>query len=328
VSSHRSKQWKTVLASAGLTAVSIGLALVLGEGMLRLKNASMENYDVEMWKYANTLKQKSTNPILDFTHIPSKTAILQKKKISLNEYGLRGPEIKTEDVNRRILFLGGSITLGWGVDEDEVTTSIVSQMLNQKNTQIVEVINAGVGNYNAERYTERFFKQLTELQPTDIVVQYFLRDAENLQPSEENMILSNSQLALTLWILQQRTFGSKGQQSIRDHYQRVYDKKSFGFDKMKNSLSRLAQYAKTNNIRLFMLMTPDIHDLKNYAFEDIHTTMKGFAESNGYIYVDALDKLRGISAEDLYAMPGDPHPNALGHRLMAETIAPALLNHQ
>ena len=328
MSSHRSQQWKTVLASSGLTAVSIGIALVLGEGMLRLKNASMENYDVEMWKYANTLKQKSTNPILDFTHVSSKTAILQKKKISLNEYGLRGPEIKTEDINRRILFLGGSITLGWGVEEDEVTTSVVAKRLNQNNAGKVEVINAGVGNYNAERYTERFFKQLTELQPTDIVVQYFLRDAEDLQPSEENMILSNSQLALTLWILQQRMFGSKGQQSIRNHYQSIYDKESAGFGKMKKSLSKLAKYAKENNIRLFMLMTPDIHDLKNYAFEDIHTTMKDFAESNGYIYVDALDKLRGISAEDLYAMPGDPHPNALGHRLMAETIAPALLNHQ
>lgn len=142
------------------------------------------------------------------------------------------------------------------------------------------------------------------------------------------MILSNSQLALTLWIMQQRMFGTKGQQSIRDHYQSVYNKESAGFGKMKKSLSKLAKYAKANNIRLFMLMTPDIHDLKNYAFEDIHTTMKDFAESNGYIYVDALEKLRGISAEDLYAMPGDPHPNALGHRLMAETIAPALLNNQ
>ena len=281
-----------------------------------------------MWKYANTLKQKSNNQILDFTHIPSKTAVLQKKTISLNNLGLRGPEVKSNQKGRRILFLGGSITLGWGVDQDKVTTSVVSDILNQKSNGNTEVLNAGVGNYNAARYTERFFKQLTSLKPTDIVVQYFLRDAEDLQPSTQNVLLSNSQLALTLWILQQRTFGNNGSTSIEEHYRKVYDKESAGLASMKQSLKKLAVYASDNNIRLFMLMTPDVHSLEAYPFDEIHKSMKVFAEENGYIFVDSLEKLRGIPAEKIYAMPGDPHPNALGHKLMAETIAPVLIKNQ
>jgi len=38
------------------------------------------------------------------------------------------------------------------------------------------VLNGGIGSYNAERYVSRFLKQLTGLNATDIVVQYFMRD--------------------------------------------------------------------------------------------------------------------------------------------------------
>ena len=42
--------------------------------------------------------------------------------------------------------------------------------------QPAEVLNGGIGSYNAERYVSRFLKQLTGLNATDIVVQYFMRD--------------------------------------------------------------------------------------------------------------------------------------------------------
>ena len=309
-------------------AASISISLLLGEALLRAKNSSMDNYDVEMWRYANELKQKSTNPILDFEHKKSKSAILQNKTISLNSYGLRNSEIPETTTKRRILFLGGSITLGWGVEEENIITTELSRLLNKPGEQSVEVLNAGVGNYNASRYTERFFQDLTVLKPTDIVVQYFLRDAEDLQPSNENYLLSNSQLALTLWILQQRTFAPKGKGSLEMHYKDVYQDSSPGFLKMQKSLKKLAAYAKKNKINLYMLMTPDIHNLSDYKFGYIHEKMENFAASNGFIFVDSLPQLKGLSPEDLYAMPGDPHPNALGHKIMAETIAPVLLGNK
>jgi hypothetical protein len=40
-----------------LLTLSIGACLC--EGMLRLKNSSMRNYDIEMWRYAKELKFRS-----------------------------------------------------------------------------------------------------------------------------------------------------------------------------------------------------------------------------------------------------------------------------
>jgi len=238
--------------------------------------------------------------------------------------GLRGATLQKAAPNeRRILFLGGSSTLGWGVPEDETVTARLEQMLRQQGEQ-ASVLNGGVGNYNTVRYVSRFFRELTPAQPTDIVVNYFLRDAEDLQVEDGNFLLRNSELAVTLWIAYHRLFDRAGEASLVEHYRKVYDPDAPGFQRMVAMLQKLSDYAKEHGIRLYMLMTPDIHNLVDYKFGFVHAAMEKVAKEAGYVYVDALPIMLGRPPQDLFAMPGDPHPNALGHRLMAETIFPVI----
>ena len=74
--------------------------------------------------------------------------------------------------------LGSSITLGWGVTEDESISGRLQTMFDKDGKNVV-VLNAGIGNYNSVRYVERFLTRLTELKPTDIVVHAFVRDGED-----------------------------------------------------------------------------------------------------------------------------------------------------
>ena len=187
-----------------------------------------------------------------------------------------------------------------------------------------QVLNAGIGNYNTERYVTRFFKDLAPLAPTDIVVQYFLRDAEALPPASRNALLKRSQLAVTLWIAYHRLFDASGAQSLEDHYRTVYEPNAPGFITMKAKLKELADYARANNVRLFLAMTPDIHDLTGYKLGFAHERMEQVARELGYEYLDLMPALQNKSAEELFAMPGDPHPNALGHLLMAQRLFPVL----
>jgi lysophospholipase L1-like esterase len=93
---------------------------------------------------------------------------------------------------------------------------------------------------------------------------------------------------------------------------------------MQSRLKELAEYAKRRNIRLYLAMTPDVHNLIDYKFDFVHSTMRRIAEADGYTFVDLLPAMRGRPPQDLFAMPGDPHPNALGHQLMADAIAPVI----
>lgn len=52
----------TVLFSVIAVIVSLVISLAAAEMILRVKNSAGTNYDIEMWKYANTLKRQSNDP--------------------------------------------------------------------------------------------------------------------------------------------------------------------------------------------------------------------------------------------------------------------------
>src|SRR5262249_33959745 len=315
---------KEIVISVALILVSLALSAGAAEVILRLKNSSMTNYDIEMWRYAKELKQRSDDPQIDFDHVRSKAAVLQNIDIRINERGLRGgPLVPVPSGGRRILFLGGSITLGWGVPEEQTVEARLERML-QASGEEAQGLNGGLGNYSAERYVARFFKELAPLAPTDIVVHYFLRDAEDLEPGNGNLVLRHSELAVTLWIAYHRLYDRSGDKALVEHYRNVYEPGSRGFAKMSQSLGRLADYAKERGIRIYLAMVPDVHNLMNYEFRFVHDAMRRVADQEGYVYVELLPALQGRPAKELWAMPGDPHPNALGHELMAQAIFPAL----
>jgi lysophospholipase L1-like esterase len=317
-------QGKRILLNVLTALLSISIAFGLAEFVVRLKNSSMKNYDIEMWRYAKELKVRSDIDVLGHEHAPSRCALLQSVDICTDEHGLRtGRGSALTRAKRRILFLGSSVTLGWGVPENETLTSRLQEMFRQ-DRQDVEVLNAGIGNYNAVRYVERFERRLADLHPTDIVVHYFVRDAETLDSGGGNLLLKHSELAVTAWIAATRYLWESSEKTLEQHYQEVYKPDAPGFLAMRRALRELAVYARNHDIRLYLAMTPDVHDLVNYKFSFIHSTMRAIAAEDGYVFVDLYPTMKNLSPQQLWSMPGDPHPNSLGHKLMAEAIYPVL----
>src|SRR5580700_7642763 len=154
---------KEAALSTAVLLVSVLIMLGVSEAVLRIKNSSMKNYDIEMWRYSRELKSPSNDPILAFDHVPNASALLQSVTLRTNDWGLRGgPVGPPVPGKRRILVLGGSITLGWGVAEADTMTSRLEDMFRARGED-VEVLNGGIGNYNAQRYVERFMTHLTGL---------------------------------------------------------------------------------------------------------------------------------------------------------------------
>ena len=189
-----------------------------------------------------------------------------------------------------------------------------------------EVLNAGIGNYNAERYVRLYQTRLRDLKPKIIVVHYFLRDAEILPPSTSNWIIRNSQLALMLWQAGTNfAIGRDDLSGLDEHYRALYAPESEGRARMEEALGELARVAELEGISVVLAMMPDIHSLDPYLFGFVHSQMEEIAARLGWSYVDMLDGFRGIAnSKSLYAIPGDPHPNATGHAIMADILVPEL----
>ena len=159
-----------------------------------------------------------------------------------------------------------------------------------------------------------------ELKPDSIVVQYFINDAESLESGGGNWLLRNSQLAVTLRIAMNRLLYSGDESSLTKHYRNVYSNNGEGFNAMEDSIASLSEYTKKNDVKLFLVMTPDFHNLIDYPFSFIHSKIEGIASKNNIEFLDLLPYFEGISKEEIWVMPGDPHPNKKGHEIMAFAI--------
>jgi hypothetical protein len=73
---------KNLLYSAVLFVASTAIALGAAELVLRIKNSSMKNYDIEMWRYAKELKIPSQDSSLGHEHVKNASALLQSVDIS------------------------------------------------------------------------------------------------------------------------------------------------------------------------------------------------------------------------------------------------------
>lgn len=313
---------KKIIANVALFTMSVTMGLLLTEGLLRVKNADQKNYNIEMWRYARLLKKKSPDPALGHEHIPHQSAKLQGVVIRTNALGMRGPDVDLNDRSKkRILFLGSSNTLGWGVPEEKTLPAILQRELNDK----AVVLNGGIGNYNAARYVTLFEKRFLGLKPDTVVINCFVRDAELLEPGGGNFLLRHSELAVLLFHLYHlRRNSSGGMENLVDHYRKIYRRDSPGFQEMQRAFDKLRDLAQQQGFKVIFTMIPDVHQMNPYPFAFAHEEMRQIASARGWMFLDFTPALSEVPASALWAMPGDPHLNSKGHEIMAKALLPYL----
>lgn len=322
----------SLVSSILVFLVTIILLAGILEVFLVIKNADGKNYDIEMWKYSRELKRISSNPNLGHEHVPNKSAKLQNVDIHINSFGMRGAE-PNSSADLKILCLGSSITFGWGVDQDKIYPELLKKYLNNyieenpssslaQKYKTADVENAGIGNYNTVREVEAFLTKYKDIKPNIIILGSFIRDPEVIPVPKRNWLLENSQLAVTLWSRFEQIKRASGlEKSFEDHYKNIYKDDYYGWAQTQEAYSKLADYAKANNIRVIVAMIPDIHNLTNYPFIYIHEKVRQLALANGFEFIDLYDSFSTIKTqEEIWAMPGDPHPNAEGHKIIEEQI--------
>ena len=293
-------------------------SIIIIEGIIRVVNSDMKNYDIEMWRYANELKIQDS--ILGHNHLKNKSSILQNVEIKLNSKGMRSDEFDIND--KKILFLGSSISLGWGVEQKDsypgiIQTKLLSDSINYK------VLNGSIGNYNTFRYVNNFLLNQTDVEPNVIVINYFINDAETLPINSSNWLIKNSQLFATLTITYKKLFSKSGF-DLKQYYKDLYKDNNQSFLEMKESLNKLSEYSKRTNSQVLLTVIPDIHFLEDYPFETIHEKMKNLSTELGFEYHDLLPSFENIPFEELQIIPGDSHPNEFGHQRISESLYPKI----
>jgi len=314
---------KELVRAVSLSSLGIILAILAGEALIRVATSDQKNYVIEMWRYANTLKQKSNDPEIGHEHRPNTAETLQGVEIKINSLGLRGDEIKPDHlVQHRVAVVGDSIALGWGVKTEET----LSQQLQAKLSHDYEVINVGVGNMNLSQIIAHFSKINEIVEIDTIVLMVSPRAAEVQRKPSNNFILQHSVLAaLISTFSQQLTLGVNNKSDLVNSYKKLWLEGETR-ENMLNAFNRLSELEAAKKFKVIVLMIPDTNDMQNYSFQFINDTVKSVAENKSWKFFDPLPLLKNKESIHWQVSKNDIHLNSNAFTVIAEELALLVTN--
>ena len=325
----QNRNLKNYIINVFILVFSVISILVVVETFLRIKNHFIIDYDVEMWKYSKYLKIPHKNKKINHIHKKNSSAKLQNVEISTNSLGMRGNEKDIENwksADLKILLLGSSITLGWGVENQKVLNKIIEKNAKENNLRWF-TLNAAVGNYNTERYINYFFEYNQNLEPDIILIQYFINDAEILEQNRGNIITRNFHLGVMLWRYFSLFKDELNRKNISQYYEEIYKVEKNKKIVSKN-LDKMQNYCYKNQIRCILVYTPDIDLLKSgYDVDFIKNYIQKITKEIGMEFFDVTNAINNkIDLKMTNVDYKDRHPNSIGHEIMGKEIYKFLVN--
>jgi lysophospholipase L1-like esterase len=315
---------KKYCRNIGVTLTALLLCLLLAEVAVRAICHLVPNYDFEMWRYAAELKQPLPKGELPFHHWPNRAGNYYGAEIRTNSFGMRDMErtlTKPEGI-KRVVILGDSYTLGWGVPFDATFSRQLEQKLTQDNAG-VEVINMGVGNYNSTMEVELFKLKGLALNPDLVVLMYYINDVEPTPKLGRASYWLQKHFYLLGYIrtkVKQLMMMGEGSDWLNSYYRKIYTADATGLNHNRQSLRELAALCRRSNIKLLVVNIPDLRRLQNYPFAYATDFIGGIAAENQVPFLDLLPVFERFSGKSLWVSDEDSHTNSRANGLASDAM--------
>lgn len=305
-------------AAASIIAACV-VFLLIGELGMRTVLSRQIFYDVEMARYSNDLKIPSASPLVIHEHRPGAAARLMGVEVRINADGLRDRDYPSEKgAAWRIAILGDSLTLGWGVEEGDTFTTLLEKRLATAGP--TEVLNFGTGNYNTTQEVNLFLRKGAAYSPDQVVLFYFINDAEPLPQRSALWFLGRSRFLTFIWsrVIQLRHRLAPGA-DYRGYYADLYRPGAPGWLAAQESLRQLRDYCAGRGIVLQVVLLPELHRIDPYLFAEEHTRVGEALKRLDISWKDLAPGFSGVREPmKLWVAADDAHPNAAAHRRIAE----------
>ena len=360
-------------AAVLLITVSLSLTTVLGEVLFRewlIRNPSQR----ALWtpsaqpgqKHSRnytymTMIQPSSLPGIPYEMQPHLDGIFAKHPMVTDSLGMRGPELapNRQPGTLRIVGLGDSVMLGWGVSYDETALTRIGRLLADSTGRPVETANTGCPSYNTAVETAVYRLKGRQLKP-DLVVLIFLENDFGfpglmLEPVVRSTLRKSylrEQLrkqVVPFWREANEFEQNVGFISTR-HFDAMRGKKAEELTPQERWLQTVQEHYTHMTTEVGVRASlKDLADMIRadgaagiVVYDPIHLTVGdpgSYEKKAGWVVATAREF--GLEAVDmtpvferflrdaglqrmeqaLWVSPSDWHPNAEAHRLIAETVA-------
>ena len=293
--------------------LSIFLVFFIIEIYVRTIVDDGSNLNLEMLKYAKSMKIISINKDIGLEHNKNVEKKLMGVQIKLNSQGFRN-NIDIDNSKKTILMLGDSMTLGWGASKT------FSSNLEKKINSNFQVLNAGIGNTNTYMQINNFFENYEKYDFDVIILNFFINDFEKVVIKEGSFIEKNIYSYTYLKTkINKILINFSLIDNWKNFYRKTFEDKEF-VNKSLNQIKRLNDYCNKKNIMFVINNIPELRDLKNYKFLKETKIIRNFSDQNDIMFIDSFDILKNHQEETLMVSKEDAHSNDKAHLLIAEFL--------
>lgn len=337
------------LPRIGLLLATLFFVLLLAEGVARLVVAVRDVGEPE------DPRIRGLPVISDVFQLaePNVLGVQKGKLYRTNSKGLRGPEYAERAASGtfRILVAGDSVTVGWGVDEEEAYPRRLQELLNQDppagpdGPQRFEVVNLGLAGVAAD-FASRRLRVFGESYHSDLDVYGFTlndifgrhyRQLAVEKGSASYAALwrralrfqeSPSVLLRELWprwiMLLKRDFHQPDRERIARaslELEENYFRNPEAWADFQSALDEMAEAARARRVCGQVLIHTHLTDLGDaHPYHAIYDRVGDAARERGLFVARSFPFFSGRDEKELWVHAFDVHPNAEGHALLAQAL--------
>jgi hypothetical protein len=321
------------LRSAGLSRVDTAL-LERGyyEDLTRVDRFNSQLWELYMRKpvqwldgFENSGLVRFTGDFLQTELVPSFASLTRYGTIRTNRWGMRDQDYEKQPSpgTYRIALLGASTVMGWGVGDDQTFEAIVEERLNRERVgqphDRYEILNFAVPGYHPLQQLAVLDKALA-FGPGAVIYVATAREPDGAADYLAKAI--GGRLPVPYDFLQETARRAQIDASTDDTTARRR-LEPFRWEVLTWLYGEIAQRCRDRGSRPVWVFVPQVVDLGPWRQEIAEA--RRIAEGAGFATVDLGDVFDGRDPRAVSLAEWDNHPNAQGHRYVADRLYPALL---
>ena len=302
------------------------------------------------------------DPEIRYVLAPSQQGWIDDGLVTVNARGFRGADVTVpKPVGRyRVAVAGDSLTMGWGVADEETYAARLERLLRQDSPQRgVDVINLGVGGYNTRQEVTLLSRHAASLEPDLVLIGFYsndvpdaLDDNEASAPGGTRIVAANPRPGRVLrinptpadwWNRQLRKsraiyiagrafnqlrgggeWGMSRYAMEMDMLQgRTSSELELAWKRVAAQFDRLEALAHARGFAVGIVVLPCREQVTGeFQNSKYLETLRSLAQPRGFHAIDPVPLMRERAAEgrDLYIPYDRNHPSAEGHALIAQAI--------
>lgn len=330
-----------LLIKIGLSALSFLIMLVFVELFLR----ALPLYTLfEKEDDLIIFLKNSTDPVLSFELKPDSRGYIYDQETVINGRGERGKLYPYEKKpgTKRLVFIGDSLTFGFGNKLNESYPYLLENSLNQASQETYEAINLGVYSYNTVQQVQSLKRKGLHYSPDIVVVGFYIANPEgyynrlSFAKSLRKKTIEKLPSLIT-YILQDTVTSHLAFNSITTivgrkqpkNFDFIYNKSTENWKNFEQALYELKVLSKKNNFKVLFVIHPQLIDFTDYPLKKYHTMVENRAKNHNFIVIDMLDYYEEFEPRELkIAHQDSAHPNHEGNKIISQGLFDNMAKHK